>query len=71
MLDAKTSAERTELGRKALDTARRAVAANPNNAQAYLSLAIVYGRIALTLPSTDKDDDDAKQRARALLSKSS
>ena len=47
MLDAKTSAERTDLGQKALDAAKRAVAADPNNAQAHLSLAIVYGRIAL------------------------
>jgi tetratricopeptide (TPR) repeat protein len=47
MLDAKTSTERTDLGQKALDAAKRAVAADPNNAQAHLSLAIVYGRIAL------------------------
>jgi tetratricopeptide (TPR) repeat protein len=50
MLDATTSFERAELGRKALDAAKRAVAADPNNAQAHLSLAIVYGRIALNEP---------------------
>ncbi|HEY5778286.1 MAG TPA: tetratricopeptide repeat protein [Terrimicrobiaceae bacterium] len=54
MLDATTSSERAELGRKALDAAKRAVAADPNNAQAHLSLAIVYGRIALNEPPRRK-----------------
>lgn len=54
MLDATTSSERTELSRKALDAAKRAVAADPNNAQAHLSLAIVYGRIALNEPPRRK-----------------
>ena len=38
----------------ALDAAKRAVAADPNNAQAHLSLAIVYGRIALNEPPRRK-----------------
>ena len=54
MLDATTSSERAELGRKALDAAKRAVAADPDNAQAHLSLAIVYGRIALNEPPRRK-----------------
>ncbi len=46
MLDAKSSAERKQLGDEALDAAQRAVAADPKSAEAHLSLAIVYGRIA-------------------------
>ncbi|MBN8711460.1 MAG: hypothetical protein BGO12_10435 [Verrucomicrobia bacterium 61-8] len=46
MLDAKSSAERKQLGAEALDAAQRAVAADPKSAEAHLSLAIVYGRIA-------------------------
>jgi tetratricopeptide (TPR) repeat protein len=47
MLDASSSSEKTELGGKALDAAKRAVAADPKNSQAHLALAIVYGRNAL------------------------
>ena len=54
MLDATSSSERAELGRSALDGARRAVAADPNNAQAHLSLATVYGRIAFIEPPRRK-----------------
>lgn len=46
MFDARNSSERKELDQKALDAAKRAVTADPNNAQAHLSLAIVYDRIA-------------------------
>lgn len=46
MLDAKSSAERKQLGSEALDAAQRAVAADPKSAETHLSLAIVYGRIA-------------------------
>ncbi len=46
MLDAKSSAERKQLGTEALDAAQRAVAADPKSAEAHLSLAIVYGRLA-------------------------
>lgn len=46
MLDAKSSAERKQLGAEALDAAQRAVAADPKSAEAHLSLAIVYGRLA-------------------------
>jgi hypothetical protein len=48
MLDASSSSEKTELGGKALDAAKRAVAADPKNSQAHLALAIVYGRNAPT-----------------------
>jgi tetratricopeptide (TPR) repeat protein len=54
MLDAKSSSDRDELGRKALDAAKRAVGADPNNSQAHLALAIVYGRIALNEPARQK-----------------
>lgn len=46
MLDAKSSAERKQLGAEALDAAQRAVAADPKSAEAHLSLSIVYGRLA-------------------------
>jgi hypothetical protein len=46
MLDTTSSSEKAQLGGKALDAAKRAVAADPNNAQAHLALAIVYGRLA-------------------------
>jgi tetratricopeptide (TPR) repeat protein len=48
MLDASSPSEKAELGGKALDAAKRAVAADPNNSQAHLALAIVYRRIALS-----------------------
>jgi tetratricopeptide (TPR) repeat protein len=47
MVDAKSTAERKRLGQLALAAAQRAVAADSANAQAHLSLAIAYGRIAL------------------------
>ena len=47
MLDASSSSAKADLGGKALDAAKRAVAADPNNSQAHLALAIVYGRLAL------------------------
>ena len=46
--------KRRQLGEKALDAARRAVTADPNNSQTHLSLAIVYGRIALDEPPRRK-----------------
>ncbi len=54
MLDAKSDSEKRQLGEKALVAARRAVTANPNNSQAHLSRAIVYGRIALNEPARRK-----------------
>ena len=48
------ASEERQLGEKALDAAKRAVAANPNNSQAHLSLAIAYGRIALGEPARRK-----------------
>jgi tetratricopeptide (TPR) repeat protein len=47
MLDTRNSSEKAQLGGKALDAAKGAAAADPNNAQAHLALAIVYGRLAL------------------------
>jgi len=41
------SAEKKELGTKALEAAQAAVAADPRNAQAHLCVAIVYGQLAL------------------------
>lgn len=46
MSDTDSTAEKRQLGREALDYARRAVEADPDNAQARLSLAICYGRLA-------------------------
>lgn len=54
MLDAKSSAERKKLGAEALDAAQRAVAADPKSAEAHLSLAIVYGRLAQDEPARRK-----------------
>ena len=54
MMDTKIASEKARLARKALDAAQRAVAADQNNAQAHLSLAIVYGRIALNEPARRK-----------------
>lgn len=46
MVSESTSAANRELGRNALAYAKRAVAADPNNASARLSLAICYGKVA-------------------------
>lgn len=46
MSDTDSTAEKRQLGREALEYARRAVEADPNNAQARLSLAVCYGRLA-------------------------
>ena len=54
MLDARSSSEKRQLGEKALDAAKRAVTAGPNNSQAHLALAIVYGRIAFSEPARRK-----------------
>ncbi|HET7239064.1 MAG TPA: tetratricopeptide repeat protein [Terrimicrobiaceae bacterium] len=54
MLDAKSTSEKGDLAAKGLDAAKRSVAADPNNSQAHLALAIVYGRIALDAPSRRK-----------------
>jgi tetratricopeptide (TPR) repeat protein len=54
MMDAKSASEKGRLGQKALDAAQRAVAADPNNAQAHLALAIANGRIALNEPARRK-----------------
>ncbi len=54
MVDAKSSSERKRLGQLALAAAQKAVAADPANSQAHLSLAIAYGRIALNEPPRRK-----------------
>lgn len=46
MSDTNSTSEKRQLGREALEYARRAVEADPNSAQARLSLAICYGRLA-------------------------
>lgn len=53
MDDAKGRAEQKRLGETALDYARKAKARDPNNAQARLSMAICYGKVAfLESPGT-------------------
>jgi tetratricopeptide (TPR) repeat protein len=47
MGDASSVSEKRRLSQMALESAQRAVSLDPTNAQAHLSLAIVYGRIAL------------------------
>lgn len=47
MLDAKSTAQKKAIGAKALDAATRAVKFGPDNSQAHLALAVVYGRLAL------------------------
>jgi tetratricopeptide (TPR) repeat protein len=46
-----------ELGDKALDYALRAVKAGPDNAQAHLALAIVYGKISYLKPARQRMQD--------------
>ncbi len=46
MVSESTTPANRELGRKALDYAKRAAAADPDNASARLSLAICYGKVA-------------------------
>jgi tetratricopeptide (TPR) repeat protein len=53
MVDA-GAADKQALGGKALDYAKRAVQAGPENAQAHLSLAIVYGKIAFLQPAKER-----------------
>jgi len=68
--DAKSAAERKKLGAEALEAARSAAAADPKNAQAHLTLAIVYGRIAQDEPARRKVElsrlirDEAETAAR-------
>jgi len=47
-------ADQTELGAKALDYATRAVKADPDNAQAHLALAIVYGKVSFLKSAKEK-----------------
>jgi tetratricopeptide (TPR) repeat protein len=54
MTDTNVKARQKELGLKAVDYARRAVAADPKNALAQLALAICYGRVAPLLDNQTK-----------------
>ncbi len=54
MVETNVKAQRKELGLKAVDEARRAVSAGPNNALAHLTLAICYGRVAPFLDNETK-----------------
>jgi len=47
MLDTDSQAEKQRLGEVALSYAKRAVAADPTNANAYLAVSICYGRLAI------------------------
>jgi tetratricopeptide (TPR) repeat protein len=54
MADTSSTDEKRALGEKALDYAKRAVALDPKNAMAQLSLAVCYGRIAPLLDNKTK-----------------
>ena len=54
MTDYSGKDEKLAAGRKALEFSKRAVAADPKNAKAHLSLAISYGRIASFLDNKTK-----------------
>jgi tetratricopeptide (TPR) repeat protein len=54
MLDVSSKAEKKALGEKSLAYSKRAVAANPKNAMAQLSLAVSYGRLATYLDNKTK-----------------
>ncbi len=54
MTDFSKKDEKLAAGRKALDFSKQAVAADPKNAKAHLSLAISYGRIAGLLDNKTK-----------------
>jgi tetratricopeptide (TPR) repeat protein len=63
-----------ELGVLALDYAQRSVKAGPNNSQAHLSLAIVYGKISYLKPARERMQDsrlilEEAQKAVALDSR--
>lgn len=54
MTDYSGKAEKLTAGRKALEFSKRAVAADPKNAKAHISLAISYGRVAPLLDNKTK-----------------
>jgi tetratricopeptide (TPR) repeat protein len=54
MLDVSSKAEKKALGEKSLEYSKRAVAADPKNATAQLSLAVSYGRLATYLDNKTK-----------------
>lgn len=54
MVETDSKAQQKDLGLKAVDYAKRAVAADPRNAQAHLALAICYGRVAPLLATQTK-----------------
>ncbi len=54
MLDVSSKAEKKAMGEKSLTYSKRAVAADPKNAMAQLSLAVSYGRLASYLDNKTK-----------------
>jgi tetratricopeptide (TPR) repeat protein len=52
--DVKSKAEKKALGEKALDYAKRSVAAGPKDAEAHLALAVCYARLAPFLDNKTK-----------------
>lgn len=69
MVDTDSKVKKKELGLKAVDYAKRAVAADPKNALAHLSLAICYGRVASLLDNQTKIDHSrlVKQEAEKSI----
>lgn len=67
MTETSSSARKKELGAKALDAAERSVRAGPENAQAHLALAIVYGRIAFLQPARRKIELSKRIREEAEI----
>jgi len=68
MLD--PGADRQELGAKALDYAKRAVKAGPDDAQAHLSLAIVYGKVSFLQSTKERMEysHEIRQEAQRSIS---
>jgi tetratricopeptide (TPR) repeat protein len=54
MADTNSDDQKRELGNKAVDYARQAIAADPQNAMAQLAVAVCYGRIAPLLDNKTK-----------------
>jgi len=63
--DAATKAEKQHFGEIALDYAKRAVAADPKSARAYLSVAICYGRLSFFQDNKTKLEYSRQVRANA------
>jgi tetratricopeptide (TPR) repeat protein len=66
MDDTKDSAQKAELGRKALNAAKQAVAVDADNANAQLALAISYGRKAMLSDNKTKIEYSSLIKEHAL-----